>query len=201
MNIIRDCQDRVFSNYRSTSSAALGTPAVAPQSPNIPPQQEMAMASLSTDAVSEPSFGRTAPSFLQPPSPQIHLVSGLEVSDLQSNALKELEGNELSDSGFGSSETGILAGTSSSLNTSIDDAPLAGSQSQPECNPQESWGMDNRLKDTNSGGDFMVLSEINTFGSALANHDGRAWGLYMGDMGDMGMEDQEDPFFGSSNGF
>ena len=90
LDIIRDCQDRVFSSYRSSSAAgvSVGTPSrnpVASDSFSTASQESVAMVQSSPNATPENSFGRIAPPFFQPPPPQIHLRSGLEVSDLQGN--------------------------------------------------------------------------------------------------------------------
>jgi hypothetical protein len=103
-NIIQDCQDRVFSRYRSSSAAAatwtpLGNPTSlhSPEShmPDFP--ESTTNNSMAANSPSQVSFRRSPPPFFQPPSPQTHLQSRLEVSDLQSARCKDP-----SDSGYSS---------------------------------------------------------------------------------------------------
>jgi hypothetical protein len=185
MNIIRDCQDRVFSSYRSLSTVATAvavvrTPSrnpIASDSPVMASQESMAMVSMSADALPEPSFGHIAPPFFQPPPPQTHLQSRLEVSDLQGNTTKAPDGSDPSDSGYSSNESGVPSGISSSFNNTSDSAFLSNSQphivfSGPvPANAQGPWDMDNGQFDMNTGKDVMNSRDTSIFNQSWLDYN------------------------------
>jgi hypothetical protein len=170
MDIIRDCQDRVSSRYRSSTATAAGTPWRNPtrsRSPTIK-QESRTNISMNANPTPQPDI---AP-FFQPPPPQSHLQSRLEVSDLQDNASKPPDSSDPSDSGYGSNESGISSGISSSFNNSSDDLSLPSSQPQIASEPDPPqrhglWDMDNEFPDMSSSNDFMNLAETNTFDSSF----------------------------------
>ena len=181
MNIIRDCQDRVFSSYRSSSAAiaAVGTPSrnsMTSRSPLMTSQELITTISISSEATSGSSLGRVTPPFFHPPPPQIHLGSRLEVSDLQSNPFRAPDGSDPSDSGYSSNELGMISGGSSSFNTSRDGASLSKSQPQPASDPvpahaQSTWEIDNGQFDMNSGNGVLHSHETGTFDNSWWEND------------------------------
>ncbi|KAH9210188.1 hypothetical protein DL95DRAFT_413234 [Leptodontidium sp. 2 PMI_412] len=159
MSIIRDCQDRVFSSYRSSSAVAFSVGSVPPASedasaselPTMSSGEPMAMVSQPKEAIINRTFASTAPPFFRPPPPQFHLRSGLEVSDLQGNITsKAPAGSDPSDSGYSSIESGGPSGDSSCNHTS-DNSSLPNSESdtlfsvKADANDQGIWDIDNRI--------------------------------------------------------
>lgn len=202
MNIIRDCQDRVFSSYRSSAAvaaavAAVDTPSsnpIASESPIMASQESMAMVTMSSGATPERSFGRTAPPFFQPPPPQVHLRSGLEVSDLQGSiTTKAPDGSDPSDSGYSSNESSVPSGISSSFNNTSDSSSLPNSEPHIEfsgpvpANAQGTWDMGNGF-DINTGNDVFDSHDTSTFNQSWLNNssqseEGNVWHPYMGNLG------------------
>jgi len=142
MNIIRDCQDRVFSRYRSSAPIpAAGTPSRNPEnshsmtSSSRGSQYTISDILMNTNSTPGPSSERMAPPFFQPPSPQTHLRSRLEVSDLQTNASKASEGSDPSDSGYSSNSSAQHAGPSTSFHHSSDTGSFPSSLTPAEVEP------------------------------------------------------------------
>ncbi|KAG4436548.1 hypothetical protein IFR05_007986 [Cadophora sp. M221] len=159
MSIIRDCQDRVFSSYRSSSAVAFSVGSVLPASedasaselPTISSGESMAMVSQPKEAIIERTFASTAPPFFRPPPPQIHLRSGLEVSDLQGNITSRAPaGSDPSDSGYSSAESGDLS-RAPSFNPTNDNSSLPNSESdmffsvKADANDQGNWDIGSRI--------------------------------------------------------
>jgi hypothetical protein len=136
MDLIRDAQDQVFSGYRS-SSMTTGTPArggpgsspqTLPSSPLpqgfsiSPPRSQPAISSLGNRSQSR------LPAFFQPPSPQNHLESSLDISDRNTTPSKP-NSNDRSDSGYDSGSfvllsTQPLTPADSAVNSSAGSLPL-----------------------------------------------------------------------------
>jgi hypothetical protein len=105
MDLIRDAQDRVFASYRS-SSTTTGTPVRG--APSSSPQTITSSSTLqgfSTSPLSLPSIGSGDRSrarlldYFQPPSPQSHLESGLDIS-VRNITPSKPDRNNRSDSGY-----------------------------------------------------------------------------------------------------
>ncbi|PMD34500.1 hypothetical protein L207DRAFT_638973 [Hyaloscypha variabilis F] len=202
INIIRDCQDLVFSSYRSSSAvaaavvASVGTPSrnsTASEPPFIAPQGPTAMVLMSSDGTPERSLGHTESPFFQPPPPQTHLRSGLEVSDLQSNIItKAPDGSDPSDSGYSSNDWGILSRISSSNDTN-DSSSLPNSEPHIVCsrpataNAQSTWDMDSGF-DLNTGNVVTPSHGASTFDQSCLDYDsqsaeGDVWNSYLSNLG------------------
>jgi hypothetical protein len=140
--------------------------------------------------------------FFQPPPPQSHLQSRLEVSDLQGSASKPPDSSDPSDSGYGSNESGISSGISSSFNNSNDDLSLSSPQPHIAYEPippdgQGPWGMNNELPDMSSGNDFMNPADTSAFDATFDSSFDSSWeydyqstyrNTWDPDMGDVSME-------------
>jgi hypothetical protein len=177
MNIIRDCQDRVFSRYRSSSTtAAIGSPSRSPmlsRSPVVDHSQE------SIDSISMASNAQTgtriAPPFFQPPPPQAHLRSRLEVSDLQLNSSKAPAGSAPSDSGYSSNESGNTLGIGSSSGITCDSTCMSNSQPAvasatfPAASEEATWNMDSEQCDVSAGNDASDSKKNRIFESSFNN--------------------------------
>jgi hypothetical protein len=176
--------------------ASVGTPSrnrIASESPIIGPEEFTAMVSVSLDATPENSYGCIAPPFFQPPPPQIHLRSGLEVSDLQGNAItKAPNGSDPSDSGYGSNELSIPSEISSSLNAISDSYFLSTSEAHIEfsgpvpANAQSTWDMDSGFG-INTGNDGFSWHDASTFNQLWLDNnsqpeEGNDWNLYMNNL-------------------
>ncbi|KAF8858161.1 hypothetical protein BDZ45DRAFT_743595 [Acephala macrosclerotiorum] len=195
VNIIRDCQDRVFSRYRSSAGTAAGTPSRNPttlHSPVMASQEARPGISMTTSTTPELSLGRIAPPFFQPLSPQTHLRSRLEVSDLQNNVSKAPEGRDPSDSGYSSNGSGLHSSLSSSFQHSTDSASTSQSQSYAAFeevldHTQIALGIGQSLFQygtDNSSPNSRDIA-INAFDSSWLNYDpelaeGNDWNVYMG---------------------
>lgn len=196
MNIIRDCQDRVFSSYRSSSAAGVSVVApsrnpVTSDSPSTLSQEPVTMVSSSPNPTPESSFGRIAPPFFQPPPPQIHLRSGLEVSDLQGNTItKPADGSDPSDSGYGSNGLGVSSGISSSFNNTSDGSSLSSSQSHTmnigldSDGEHGTWDTSNQV-DVNTANDVVNSPTTSTFEQSWLNYNPQSaevngWNPYVG---------------------
>jgi hypothetical protein len=128
---------------------------------------DMFMTANSTSQLSS----RAIPRFIQPTSPQNHLRSGFEVSDLQSNGPKAQNGSDPSDSGYGTIESAanpeILSTTNdSSYSTSLPNTQ-ANHQPQPtsdqvSANTPDTWDMENELLDMNAANATIDPREIST---------------------------------------
>ncbi len=170
MNIIRDCQDRVFSRYRSLSStpAAGSAPsrsAMLPRSPVMDRSQE-SIDSISM-ALNINSEARVAPPFFQPPPPQAHLRSHLEVSNLQLNTSQAPAPIFPSDSGYWSMDSG---NTSSIVSSSIirDSASMADSRSDVAsavlpASVEAAWNLNDQHLNINSGNGVSDSTDTSTF--------------------------------------
>jgi len=104
MNIIHDCQDRVFSRYRAAATPAVQTPPVnALRSPSLnvsfPNSHMMGCDSFISSMTTGNSPDGLLPAFFEPPEPQSHLSSRLEISTLEAVSPRSAEHN-LSDSGY-----------------------------------------------------------------------------------------------------
>jgi hypothetical protein len=177
MNIIRDCQDRVFSRYRLSSSttAAVGSPsrrAMLPRSPVMDRSQE-SIDSISI-ALNADTEARVAPPFFQPPPPQAHLRSRLEVSDLQLNTSKAPNASVPSDSGYSSMDSGNTSGIVSSSSNICDSASL--SDSRPDvasaalpASVEATWNMNNQQFDVNGGNGVSESKDAGTFEGSFNN--------------------------------
>lgn len=202
LDIVRDCQDRVFSRYRSSAGRATATPSINPASPDsqmISMRETRNDMSLTANGTAELSFGRITPPFFHPPSPQSHLRSRLEVSDLQNNASKAPDGKDPSDSGYSSNTSGLQSQHPSSLHNTIDSASLSTSQSHVassesfSANAEGTWNLDDGLFGMNPGNDVMKGDDTNTFDQSWADFnarsaEGNAWNPYMSN------SEVEDPF-------
>ena len=110
MNLIRDAQDRVFSSHKSSSTTtgtpARGAPSSSPQkitpSPSSNGFSTSPLRSQPTNGSSEDRSQARLLAFYQPPSPQNHLESRLDISDRNMTLLKP-DRNSRSDSGYDSS--------------------------------------------------------------------------------------------------
>jgi hypothetical protein len=189
IDIIRDCQDGLFSKYKSLTgpeSNITGNP-TSPRS-SVIAQDSMASFAMAANVTSEPSFGGIAP-FFQPPSPQVDLGSRLEASDLQESSLQNPRNTDLSDSGYNSSDVRIVPVTHSSSNNSHGNTFMlncqSNSQPQPATGPapidaQDTWNTDNGLLDMNSGMVDFESHENGTYSSSwwentLQSADADAW--------------------------
>jgi hypothetical protein len=176
MNLIRDCQDRVFSRYRSSSTnAGVGSPSRSPmlsRSPVMDRSQEF-IDSISK-ALNAQTGARIAPPFFQPPPPQAHLGSRLEVSGLQLNSSKAPGGSAPSDSGYSSNESGNILGIGSS-GIICDSACMSNSQPDvasarfPAAREEATWNMDNEPFDTNAGNAVSDSKTNSIFESSFNN--------------------------------
>ena len=164
MDIIRDCQDRIFSRYRSSIAASTPpsrttrdsqSPATAPAT-SLQKPADMGTGMNTTSSI---SAGRISPTFLQPPPPQSHLESRLEVSDVQSDSVKPPSSSDPSDSGYSSNGAGSLAG-SASINNSNDNLSWLTSHAgwSIPLDPQGISDMNDETRDTNPGNDYMDSS-------------------------------------------
>jgi hypothetical protein len=177
MNIIRDCQDRVFSRYRSSSTAAaVGSPSRSPmlsRSPAVDNSQD------SIDSISMATSAQTevhiAPPFFQPPPPQYHLRSRLEVSDLQMNSSKAPGGSAPSDSGYSSNESGNILAIGSSSGTTCDSVcmsnsqPVVASATFPAASEEATWNMDSEQFNVTAGNDVSDSKKNSIFESSFNN--------------------------------
>jgi len=148
-----------------------------------------------TSSTAELNFGRITPLFFQPLSPQIHLRSRLEVSDLQDNVSKPLGTSNPSDSGYSSNGSGNLRVSSSSNNSNDITTPLpnflSSSQPQPAAElvpayPQDTWDMDNGMLDVNSGICPVDLHDTGIFDSSWLECDPQpadAWNTSLSNVG------------------
>jgi hypothetical protein len=202
LDIVRDCQDRVFSRYRSSAGREAATPSINPTSPDSPmismreTRNDMSLTANGTAGI---SFGRITPPFFHPPSPQSHLRSRLEVSDLQNNASKAPDGKDPSDSGYSSNISGLQSRHPSSFHNNIDRASLSTSQSHvASCellpaNPEGTWNSEDGLFGMNPDNDVMNEDDTSTFNQSWAGFnaqsaEGNAWNQYMSN------SEVEDPF-------
>ena len=156
MDLIRDAQDRVFSSYRSSSSTAIGTPARSAPNPKSQATPSFSLSErLPTSPLrSQPTRGSPGdrsrprlPAFFQPPSPQNHLESGLDLSDRNITPSKP-DRNDRSDSGYDSSSFILplpVTPSDSTVNTST-----SSSQTLPllEMNQQTTGRADNEISVT-----------------------------------------------------
>ncbi|PMD47741.1 hypothetical protein L207DRAFT_576502 [Hyaloscypha variabilis F] len=135
MTIIRDCQDRVFSRYRSSTSTVACTPSRNHErSSRSPPAAspeacDRSDTPLIANPISRNTIGRSSPSSFQPISSQLHLRSRLELPDMQDNVSKLPDTSDPSDSGYSSSKS---AGLPSSFNSSSSSPYESSPQSQPQ---------------------------------------------------------------------
>ncbi|KAN0104839.1 hypothetical protein V8E51_010584 [Hyaloscypha variabilis] len=192
VEIIRDCQDRISSRYRFLMGTGTTPPRATGncQSQLAAPQENGTGVLTSTHATSGDSAGCISPSFLQPPPPQSHLESRLEVSDIQINSSKPKSGSELSDSGYSSNGAGSHR-ASFSLNTfSSDDISLPSSQIQAEAWPisldQGTLDMNDLLGDMNPGNDIMDSQYSGAFNDSWWTDDAQyadegSGNLFLGD--------------------
>jgi hypothetical protein len=136
MDLIRDAQDQVFSGYRS-SSMTTGTPARGGPSSSPPtlPSSSLSQGFSISPPRSQPTISNPGnrsqsrlPAFFQPPSPQNHLESGLDISDRNTTPSKP-DSNDRSDSGYDSGSfvlpsTQPLTPVDSAVNSSAESLPL-----------------------------------------------------------------------------
>jgi hypothetical protein len=117
IDIIRDCQDGLFSKYKSLTGTKSDMPFGNPASPRstVIAQDSMTSLAMAANVTSEPSFGGIA-SFFQSPSPQVDLGSRLEAFDLQESSMHIPQNTDLSNSGYNSSDVRIVPVISSSSN-------------------------------------------------------------------------------------
>jgi hypothetical protein len=131
MNMIRDCQDRVFSRYRATATPALQSSAINSRKSSLPAirssnPQDMSYSSL------EPIVDRGNSSEilglepLQPPALQSNITPGLESTNSHRHARHPAE-NNLSDSGYTNDVWPLLS--SEHLGQSVMVSPSKPSQS------------------------------------------------------------------------
>ena len=196
MDIIRDCQDLVSTRYRSSIGIATGISSRNPTSSRSPTITDEGRTNVPSAAniTSEPLFEGIAP-FFQAPSPQIHLQSRLQVSDLQYSAPKAPDGSDPSDSGYSSNESGNNLRISPSSSNSSDDASLSNPQphtaSRPSPPPEhDPWDMENALLETDSGRRNLDSHQNNTFDNDWFEYDSQLMGDNSGDpfLGCMSME-------------
>jgi hypothetical protein len=133
MNIIRDCQDRVFLRYRSAAELTASPPQRALASSRsstmvFPPLQDI---SATTTELFRPV---TPPSF-QPKTPQSNLQSRLEVPEVQNQTSEVPESIQLSDSGYNSNTPVLHSRSSPLVPSSTSSPPLSNSQSRAEFEP------------------------------------------------------------------
>lgn len=116
IDLIRDAQDRVFSSYKSCSAITTGTPTTgAPSSsPQTITSSYLSQGFPTSPLRSQPTIGRSEdssrarlPAFFQPPSPQNHLESVLDISDRNIEP-SDPNRNDQSDSGYESSSITLL---------------------------------------------------------------------------------------------
>jgi hypothetical protein len=167
MDIIRDCQDRVSSRYRSSTGTSAGTPSRNPASSQSPTMGRDSRSDISMSVNARSQIPAIAP-FFQPPPPQHHLQSRLEVSDLQDSVSKPPDRGDPSDSGYSSYESGIVSRGSSSSRDSSDDLSVPSSHPQPasELVPthgQDAWDTETGLLEMSSGNGVMDPNQIGTF--------------------------------------
>lgn len=157
MNLIRDSQDRVFARYRSSSRTTSATPSRNAASPELnitrPAVEPGRLANRSFSATTSSGLPfqtdrPPTPAFFQPPTPQNHLQSRLEVSDLENPSLRTLESSQQSDSGYGSSTSALHFSTPLKLYTSSQGPRQPASVSHTAFDPttelpQVTIGMDN----------------------------------------------------------
>ncbi|PMD50679.1 uncharacterized protein K444DRAFT_274932 [Hyaloscypha bicolor E] len=193
MDIVRDCQDLISTRYRSSGGRATATPSINPTSPDFPMismRETRNDMSLTANGTAELSFGRITPPFFHPPSPQSHLRSRLEVSDLQNNASKAPDGKDPSDSGYSSNTSGLQSRHPSSFHNTIDSASLSTSQSHVassesfSANAESTWNLDDGLFGMNPDNDVMNEDDTSAFNQSWADFkaqsaEGNAWNLYM----------------------
>jgi hypothetical protein len=134
MDIIRDCQDRVFSRYRSTAELTAGPPPRPPASSRSSPMVFPPLEDITT-TTTELSFRPVTPLSFQPTTPQSNLQSCLEVPEIQNQMSEVPESIQISDSGY-NSNTPVLHSRSSPLVLSSAGNPsLSNSQSHAEFEP------------------------------------------------------------------
>jgi hypothetical protein len=177
IDIIRDCQDGLFSKYKSLTGTESDIPSGNPTSPrsSVIAQDSMTSLAMAANVTSKPSFGAIAP-FFQPPSPQVDLGSRLEASDLQESSLQNPRNTDLSDSGYNSSDVRIAPVIPSSSNNSNENILMLNSQPRPATAPapmdaQNTWNMDNVLLDVNSGMVDFESHETGTYSSSWWEND------------------------------
>ena len=143
------------------------------RSPEVDHSQEsIDSISMASNAQSE---ARIAPPFFQPPPPQAHLRSRLEVSDLQLNSSKAPDDSAPSDSGYSSNESSNTLGTISSSRATCDGACM--SNSQPDVASAKfsaacevaPWTMDNEQSDVNAENDVSDSKKNSIFQSSFNN--------------------------------
>jgi hypothetical protein len=126
MDIIRDCQDRVFSRYRSTAELTASPPPRPPASLRSSPMVFPPLEDIAT-TTTELSF--------QPTTPQSNLQSCLEVPEIQNQMSEVPESIQLSDSGYNNNTPVLHSRSSPLVLSSASNPPLSNSQSHAEFEP------------------------------------------------------------------
>jgi hypothetical protein len=134
MDIIRDCQDRVFSRYRSTVELTTSPPPRALASPRtsimvFPPPQDI------TATTPELSFRPATPPSFQLKTLQSNLQSRLEVPEVQNQMSEVPESIQLSDSGYNSNTPVLHSRSSPLVPSSTGNPPVSNSQYRTEFEP------------------------------------------------------------------
>jgi hypothetical protein len=117
---------------------------------------------------------RIALPFFQPPPPQAHLGSRLEVSDLQLNTVKPPDGSVPSDSGYSSNEPGNTSGIVSSSGNICDSASMSDSRSDIasaalSASVEATWNMNSQQLGANGGNGASDSKDDRTFEDSYNN--------------------------------
>ena len=169
MNIIRDCQDRVFLRYRLTAET---TPSMLSKVPASSRTSIIGSSPHQDATATAPALSfrpGTLPLF-QPPTPQSHLESCFEVSETQNQMPKVPENIQLSDSGYSSKTPTVHSMSLSLALSSKDNPPLPNSQSyvEPELLPDLAQAA---LSTQNE--DYNKTTATNTFEEPWSDFDPR----------------------------
>jgi hypothetical protein len=157
MDIIRDCQDRVFSRYRSTAELTASPPPKALASSRtstmvFPPLEDI------TATTPELSFRPATPPPFRPTTPQSNLQSRLDVPEIQNQMSEVPESIQLSDSGYNSNTPVLHSRPSALVPNSTGNPPLSNSQSRAGFEPLPDLAQA-RLSTENKDYDGMFTAE------------------------------------------
>ncbi|KAE9363847.1 hypothetical protein N431DRAFT_356502 [Stipitochalara longipes BDJ] len=198
-NLIRDCQDQVFSSYRSSAGTIARTPSSNSTGSHSPLMAREVQPDLSTitNETSDLSSGGIAP-FLLAPSPQSHLGSSLDISDLPKDILKPPSSIGHSDSGYSSGRSCIPPAVSSSYNVCTEGSSLPSFQSQSHATSQTvpsetqtTLDVNIGIPETDASNDCINSHESRAAGSPLEDYfiqfpDGTIWSPFADNMGNAG---------------